>query len=95
MTGDTDNAGVSAGSCVCNEANLSGEAMPVQKRQCPSEDLAYSVEEHGSRYTLLSSTTVLQAGTNEADEVLAVVTATGTNLRSYRAYFSLSDFVLH
>lgn len=66
-----------AGSCVCNEANLSGEAMPVQKRQCPAEDIRYDVEGKGARHTLFSSTTVLQAGTNHSDEVLAVVSATG------------------
>ncbi len=66
-----------AGSCVCNEANLSGEAMPVQKRQCPANDTAYDVRDEGSRYTLFSSTTVLQAGTNDSDGVLAVVIATG------------------
>lgn len=51
--------------------------MPVQKRQCPTNDTAYDVRGEGSRYTLFSSTTVLQAGTNGSDEVLAVVTATG------------------
>ena len=66
-----------AGSCVCNEANLSGEAMPQHKRQCPSEDIAYDVQGHGSRYSLFSSTTVLQAGSTDTDQVLAVVTATG------------------
>ncbi len=66
-----------AGSCVCNEANLSGEAMPVQKRQCPASGTPYDVRGEGSRYTLFSSTTVLQAGTNDSHEVLAVVTATG------------------
>ena len=66
-----------AGSCVCNEANLSGEAMPQHKRQCPSEDIAYDVQGHGSRYSLFSSITVLQAGSTDTDQVLAVVTATG------------------
>ncbi|KAL0038469.1 hypothetical protein WJX77_007492 [Trebouxia sp. C0004] len=65
------------GACVCNEANLSGEAMPVQKRQCPTSDTAYDVRGEGSRYTLFCSSTVLQAGTNGSHEVLAVVTATG------------------
>ena len=51
--------------------------MPVQKRQCPATDTAYDVRGEGSRYTLFSSTTVLHAGTNDNDEVLAVVTATG------------------
>ena len=69
-----------AGSCVCNEANLSGEAMPVQKRQCPAEDVRYEVEGRGARHTLFSSTAVLQAGNTDLDEVLAVVTATGMTL---------------
>jgi len=51
--------------------------MPVQKRQCPTNDSAYDVRGEGSRYTLFSSATVLQAGINDSDEVLAVVTATG------------------
>ncbi|DBB17796.1 TPA: hypothetical protein ACH3X3_002824 [Trebouxia sp. C0006] len=51
--------------------------MPVQKRQCPASGTPYDVRGEGSRYTLFSSTTVLQAGTNDSHEVLAVVTATG------------------
>lgn len=66
-----------AGSCVCNEANLSGEAMPIQKRQCPLENVSYEVEGRGARHTLFSSTAVLQAGNSDTDEVLAVVSATG------------------
>ena len=66
-----------AGSCVCNEANLSGEAMPIQKRQCPLENMGYEVDGRGARHTLFSSTAVLQAGNSNTDQVLAVVSATG------------------
>ena len=54
--------------------------MPVQKRQCPSDNVSYDVEGRGARHTLFSSTAVLQAGNNDLDEVLAVVSATGTAL---------------
>ena len=69
-----------AGSCVCNEANLTGEALPVQKRQCPVEDVGYEVEGRSARHTLFSSTLVLQAGSKDSEEVVAVVSATGTPL---------------
>ena len=51
--------------------------MPVQKRQCPQENMSYAAEGLGSRYSLFSSTTVLQAGISSSDDVIAVVTATG------------------
>lgn len=51
--------------------------MPVQKRQCPLENVGYDMEGRGARHTLFSSTAVLQAGNSDTDEVLAVVSATG------------------
>lgn len=54
--------------------------MPVQKRQCPPEHVRYDVDGRGARHTLFSSTAVLQAGNNDVDEVLAVVSATGMAL---------------
>lgn len=51
--------------------------MPIQKRQCPLENVGYEVEGRGARHTLFSSTAVLQAGTSDTDQVLAVVAATG------------------
>lgn len=66
-----------AGSCVCNEANLTGEALPVQKRQCPVEDVGYEAEGRSARHTLFSSSLVLQAGNSDSDDVVAVVSATG------------------
>ena len=54
--------------------------MPIQKRQCPPENVIYDVEGRGARHTLFSSTEVLQAGNNDLDEVLAVVSATGMTL---------------
>ena len=80
---------MAAGSCVCNEANLTGEALPVQKRQCPVEDVGYEVEGRSARHTLFSSTLVLQAGSKDSEEVVAVVSATGTPLIS--AHISLCD----
>ena len=54
--------------------------MPVQKRQCPPEDVRYDVDGRGARHTLFSSTAVLQAGNSDLEEVLAVVSATGETL---------------
>ena len=71
---------MAAGSCVCNEANLTGEALPVQKRQCPVEDVSYEAEDRSARHTLFSSTLVLQAGNSHSEDVLAVVSATGMPL---------------
>lgn len=72
---------MSAGSCVCNESSLTGESMPVQKYAAPNTSTAYkSGGCQGARHTLYSGTAVLQAGTNVGDEVLAVVTETGSPL---------------
>ena len=65
---------------MCNEASLTGEAMPVQKRCSPCEPSLYDPDGKDTPYTLLSSTMVLQAGTHQEDVVLAVVTATGKQL---------------
>lgn len=69
---------VAAGSCVCNEANLTGEALPIQKQQCPVEDVGCEVKGGSARHTLLSSTLVVQAGNSHSEDVVAVVSATGT-----------------
>lgn len=49
---------------MCNESNLTGEAMPVQKYKAPdSNDEAYEAEgAKGARHTLFSGTQVLQFG---------------------------------
>ncbi|KAL3158258.1 hypothetical protein ABBQ38_010509 [Trebouxia sp. C0009 RCD-2024] len=65
------------GSCVCNEANLTGEALPIQKQQCPVEDVGCEVKGGSARHTLLSSTLVVQAGNSHSEDVVAVVSATG------------------
>ena len=65
-----------AGSCVCNESALTGEAMPVQKYACPNEPTTHDAHA-GARHMLCAGTTLLQAGSNAGDEVIAVVSATG------------------
>ncbi|KAI5068179.1 hypothetical protein GOP47_0016524 [Adiantum capillus-veneris] len=65
------------GSCICNESALTGEATPVQKYQAPNTRGVYQAEGKGSRHTLFSGTRVLQAGSRQDRDVLAVVTATG------------------
>lgn len=65
------------GSCICDESALTGEATPVQKYYAPNTAGIYQMEGHGSRHTLFSGTRVLQAGSRQNHEVLAVVTATG------------------
>lgn len=69
-----------AGYCVCDESNLTGEAMPVQKYAPSNGHDAYDPEGRGARHTLFSGTTVLQAGSSISDEVLGVVSATGRHL---------------
>ena len=86
---------VAAGSCVCNEANLTGEAMPVQKRQCPSDSTSYEVGGRVARHTLFSSTAVLQAGNSDSDEVLAVVSATGMTLLLHMRVCRLPAMLKH
>eukprot|EP00873_Tetraselmis_striata_P045781 jgi/Tetstr1/466045/TSEL_010632.t1 len=78
------------GQCVCNESALTGEAMPVQKVQVPSDPSGrqeeYDPATKGKRYTLFSGTTVLQCGDGKpevpgqaAPDTLALVTSTGIN----------------
>lgn len=66
-----------SGSCICDEGSLTGEATPVHKYHAPNTSSTYQVEGHGARHTLFSGTRVLQAGSRENHDVLAVVTATG------------------
>lgn len=66
-----------AGVCVCNESDLTGEAMPVQKYNASDDEDVYEAEGKGTRHTLFSGTQVLQAGGDGSREVLAIVTATG------------------
>ncbi|KAI5068182.1 hypothetical protein GOP47_0017102 [Adiantum capillus-veneris] len=65
------------GSCICDESALTGEAAPVQKYHAPNNAGIYQAEGHGTRHTLFSGTRVLQAGSRQNHNVLAVVTATG------------------
>ena len=63
---------------MCDESNLTGEAMPVQKYACPNDTTAYDPGHgQGARHTLFAGTTVLQAGISSDAAVHAVVTATG------------------
>eukprot|EP00250_Pteridium_aquilinum_P014895 c22269_g1_i1 orf=370-4158(-) len=65
------------GSCIVDESALTGEATPVQKYYAPNSAGIYQAEGHGSRHTLFSGTRVLQAGSRQNHDVLAVVTETG------------------
>lgn len=52
--------------------------MPVQKYMAANNTQHYDPHGRGARHTLFSGTTVLQAGTNNEDDVLAIVASTGT-----------------
>jgi len=65
------------GAVVLDESGLTGEAMPVRKAAPPSSPAPYSAVTH-KKHTLFAGTKVLQAG-QTAEEVTAVVTATGIN----------------
>lgn len=67
---------------MCNESNLTGEAMPVHKYRAPENDSVYESDSPGgAHHTLFSGTHVLQAGAgDESTEVLGIVTATGMQL---------------
>ena len=64
------------GTCITDESGLTGESMPVRKSELPStaalENTNYD-EDKDSKHTLYAGTTLLQAGSGETDEVLAVV----------------------
>ena len=65
------------GSCVLNEAGLTGESMPVQKTACVNENVKYNPEGMGVRHTLFAGTTVLELNTDHGGDVVALVTSTG------------------
>ena len=58
---------------------MTGEATPVQKYSAPNTSSVYEVGGHGARHTLFSGSKVLQAGSMQNHDVLAVVMATGNN----------------
>lgn len=64
---------------MCNESNLTGEAIPVHKYSSPENDSVYEADSPGgAHHTLFSGTQVLQAGAGDGStEALGIVTATG------------------
>lgn len=88
----SNDGGLCAGVCVCNESNLTGEAIPVHKYSSPENDSVYEADSPGgAHHTLFSGTQVLQAGAGDGStEALGIVTATGTLLNLGRGSFMFS-----
>ncbi|XP_058794435.1 probable cation-transporting ATPase W08D2.5 isoform X2 [Phymastichus coffea] len=64
------------GTCVVNEAELTGESVPVVKNPLPCEDVLYNSKLH-SYNTLFCGTTIIQSRNYEDRPVLAKVIKTG------------------
>lgn len=96
LTASTDDTSVDlladclvvSGSCVVDEASLTGETMPIQKFPCPvNEQHRHPDEAENKKYYLFAGTAVLQANGTPVDSLplgvtsgaLAIITATGAN----------------
>jgi len=64
------------GSCIMNEAMLTGESIPVVKNALPRNDNLYSLKDD-KQYTLYAGTKCIQARFNQGTAVLGLVTLTG------------------
>mmetsp|Transcript_65562 Transcript_65562/g.90637 ORF Transcript_65562/g.90637 Transcript_65562/m.90637 type:complete len:160 (-) Transcript_65562:570-1049(-) len=65
-----------AGSCIVNEAMLTGESIPVIKNNLPFSDHIYN-EIDGDKYTLFGGTKVIQTRGIQGQSVKAVISRTG------------------
>lgn len=64
------------GSCIMNEAMLTGESIPVVKSSLPYSDAEYNPSED-KQYTLFAGTMCIQARYYRGNAVLGLVTLTG------------------
>jgi len=64
------------GSCIMNEAMLTGESIPVIKNSLPYNDVYYNPKED-KQYTLYAGTKCIQARYFNGNAVLGLVTLTG------------------
>ena len=64
------------GSCIMNEAMLTGESIPVIKNSLPYNDVYYSMKDD-KQYTLYAGTKCIQARYYQGNAVLGLVTLTG------------------
>lgn len=64
------------GSCIMNEAMLTGESIPVVKNSLPYNDIYYNPKED-KQYTLYAGTKCIQARYYQGNAVLGLVTLTG------------------
>jgi len=65
-----------SGSCVMNEAMLTGESIPIVKNSIPNSQSRYSPKED-KQYTLFSGTECLQTRSHQAGATLGLVVLTG------------------
>lgn len=63
------------GSCIMNEAMLTGESIPVIKNSLPYSEVYYSKDD--KQYTLYAGTSCIQARYYSGNAVLGLVTRTG------------------